>query len=159
MGYTTTYMKGMFWNIFFLVFFAVLVLFGYGWLYDNARTPDWISLGDFFLIVLAIFRLVRLVSYDLILHFFRDWLAKAPADSFLGTLSALVHCPWCTGLWFSGFVLFFYYATPFAWPIILMLALAALASILQILANLIGWTAESKKRSVVGQQNSTSTCG
>jgi energy-converting hydrogenase Eha subunit G len=78
----------------------------------------------------------------------------------MGTLSALLHCSWCQGLWFSGFVIFFYFATPLAWPVILILALAGVASFIQILANLAGWSAELKKRTVLGPDHkSTGTCG
>ena len=107
-----------------------------------------------------VFRLTRLVCYDIVTAFFRDWLATKEPGTFLGTLSALVHCPWCAGLWFAFFVTFFYYATPFAWFLILVLALAGVASIFQILANLIGWSAELKKRTVLGPEHkSGSTCG
>jgi len=75
----------------------------------------------------------------------RDWFKEAPPESLLGTMGALLNCPWCTGLWFSFLVVFFAYATPVAWPIILILALAALATFIQIIANLIGWHAEGKK--------------
>ena len=154
-------MRGLFWNAFFLLFFVVLVLLGYGWLMAAGRLGNWISLGDFLLIALAVFRLVRLFSYDLITKFIRDWFDGAPRDTFSGTISSLLHCPWCTGLWFSAFVVFFYFATPLAWPLILILALASIASMFQIIANLIGWSAEAKKRMVLGNPagDSGSTCG
>lgn len=154
-------MRGLFWNLFFLLFFVVLVMIGYGWLFADGRLANWISLGDFFLIALAVFRLVRLFTYDLITKFIRDFFASAPRDSFSGTISSLLACPWCTGLWFSAFIIFFYFATPFSWPFILILAIASIASIFQIIANLIGWSAEVKKRMVLGNPagENGSTCG
>lgn len=153
-------MKTAFWNIVYGLFFLALVFSGTGWLVEHGFMARYIALGDFLLIALAIFRLVRLTSYDVITQFIRDAVAGAPKGTFVGTFSELVHCPWCTGLWFSFFVVFFYYATPVAWPIILILALAGVASVFQILSNLIGWSAELKKRTVLGPENkSTSTCG
>ena len=146
----------------FGVFFAFLVLTGVTWLYDQGLLYRSFPLFDFFLMAFAIFSLVRLVCYDVITKFIRDAFAFSAKDSFFGTIHALLACPWCTGLWFAFFVVFFYFATPIAWPIILVLALAGIASILQVLANLIGWHAEGKKREVLGSSNtsgSTSTCG
>lgn len=136
------------WNFLFSLFFLVLVLAAAAWLVSTGRAQSGISTGNFILMALAIFRLVRLLTYDHITEFMRNWFVSAPKDSFLGTVGALLNCPWCTGLWFSFLVVFFGYASPLAWPIILILALAALASFLQILTNLIGWKAEEKKLDV-----------
>ncbi len=152
-------MKSAFWNIVFAVFFAFLVLAGANLLYGSGLLYHSIPLFDFVLMALAIFRLVRLFCYDIITKFIRDALAPCPKDSFLGTLHALLACPWCAGLWFAFFVVFFYYASPLAWPVILILALAGIASLIQVFANLLGWHAEGKKREVLGAGNSTSTCG
>lgn len=109
---------------------------------------------------LATFRLVRLFCYDVITKFIRDGLDYGKSNSFVGTLHALLSCPWCAGLWFSFFVVFAFYLSPLAWPVIMVLAIAGVASVVQITANLIGWHAEGKKRDVLGAgHNSTSTCG
>ncbi len=145
----------------YTLFFVVLVFLGVSWLVDAGRFSAYIPLGDFFLISLAVFRLTRLVCYDVIFAFLREWLEEKQEGTFLGTLSALVHCPWCTGLWFAFFVVFFYFATPIAWPFILILAIASIATTFQVLANLLGWSAEYKKRVVIGPEGgkSKSTCG
>lgn len=153
-------MKTALWNSVYGAFFVVLVFTGMGWLTSEGLLTRYVSLGEFLLMALAIFRLVRLTTYDVITQFIREAVKSAPKDTFVGTFSQLVHCPWCTGLWFSFFVVFFFYATPVAWPIILILALAGVASIIQLFANLLGWSAELKKRTVIGTESkSTSTCG
>lgn len=153
--------KSAIWNIIFSFFFVALLFSGFSWLMAQGLLISYISLGDFVLIALAVFRLVRLFSYDLITQFLRDGLKNAPKDSLFGTFHSLLSCPWCTGLWFSAFIVFFYFATPLAWPFILVLAIAGIASLIQILANLIGWSAEYKKRSVLAhvETDSKSTCG
>ncbi|MBP9816850.1 MAG: DUF1360 domain-containing protein [Candidatus Pacebacteria bacterium] len=155
-------MKTALWDVFFALFFAVLMFLGVSWLEETGRFTTWVPLGDFLLMALALFRLIRLTSYDLITKFIRDAFVGKPQGTFLGTLGALVNCPWCVGLWWSFFMVFFYFATPYAWPVILILALAGVASFLQILVNLIGWSAEEKKRKVLDAPNAgghTSTCG
>ncbi len=153
-------MKSAFWNIVFGLFFAFIVLKGSWLLTDGGRSLPVLSFFELSLMTLAIFRLVRLVSYDVITKFIRDAVAGAPRDSFLGTFSQLINCPWCTGLWFSFFVVFAYFATPVAFPIIVILALAGVASFIQILSNLVGWHAEGKKREVLGSsEQSVTKCG
>jgi hypothetical protein len=133
------------WNIFFSFFYAIMLFTGIGWLVANQKIFYAVPTRDLVLITLAIYRLIRLFTYDIITKFIRDWFAGSAENTLAGTLSALVNCPWCTGLWFSFIVVFFYFATPYAWPVILILALAGAASFMQIVSNLIGWSAEYRK--------------
>jgi hypothetical protein len=135
------------WNFVFSLFFAVLVVYGVWWLAASRYIVYDIPVRDLVLITLAIFRLVRLFTYDVITQFIRDWFVGARVNSFGHTMGTLLGCPWCTGLWFSFLVVFSYMAIPlFAWPIIIVLALAGAASLIQVFSNLIGWSAESAKR-------------
>lgn len=149
-----------FWNIAFSLFFALLLFGGISWLAATGGFNRPVSIADFFLMALAIWRLIRLFTYDAITAFIREWFAGAAPHTFLGTLNTLINCPWCIGLWFSFFVVFFFFATIYAWPVILILALAAVGSFLQILSNLVGWSAEAKKRMVQGTgPGAGGTCG
>ena len=138
--------RGDFWNIFFSLLFVAMTFGMLSSLYRlYGEVPTWIPLFDLILIILATFRLTRLFVYDVVTEFFRHWFRGYPKDSFMGTISALVNCPWCLGLWFSALVVYVYFLTPLAWFFILFLAIASVASLLQILANLIGWSAEYRK--------------
>ena len=140
-------MRFHFWHTVLSLFFAALAVWAYLWLSASGHLATFIPAGDFFLMVLAILRLVRLFTYDTITQFMRDWFVGANPRSFLGSMGTLVNCPWCTGLWFSLIVVFFYFATPIiAWYAILVLALSSLAAMLQMTANYIGWSAEAKKQ-------------
>src|SRR3989344_4757587 len=139
-------MKFHFWYAMLSLFFIALAAFGYSWLAANGRLPARGPPAGFLLMALAIMRLVRLFTYDAITAFVRNWFTDEEQESFLGTLGALIRCPWCTGLWFAFIVVFFYFATPIAWYAILVLALSSLATALQLFANLIGWSAELKRR-------------
>ena len=93
---------------------------------------------------LAVFRIIRLFVYDRITKWFRDMFVgfeSGPGK----TINDLLGCPWCIGVWASVVVVFFYYLSSISWIVILMLAVASVASFLQILANLIGWKAENLK--------------
>lgn len=139
-------MKFHFWYTILSLFFAALAGLAYFWLEGHGRLAAWIPVGDFVLMALAVMRLVRLFTYDIITGFIRDWFVGAEPESLRASLGELIHCPWCLGLWWALVVGFLYFATPVAWYGILILALASVASFLQILANLIGWSAELKKK-------------
>jgi hypothetical protein len=141
-------MRIHFWNFVLSLFYAGLVCSGIYWLTMTGRLYADVPIMALVLMTLAIFRLVRLFCYDIITKFIRDWFAGAKKNSLNHTISELLNCPWCTGLWFSFIIVFFYFATPYAWPLILILGLGAAASFLQVFANLIGWHAEGKKRQV-----------
>lgn len=138
-----------FWNIVFSLFFAGLVVSGFVFLAGEGRLLADIPVLDLVLMALATFRLVRLFTYDHITAFLREWLGVSRPGTFLGTVNDLLRCPWCTGVWFSFLGYFGYcFSRGAVMPLILMLAIAALASFFQIFANLVGWNAEDKKLDV-----------
>jgi hypothetical protein len=139
-------MKFHFWHTFLSLFFVALTALAIWWLSLSGDLVTWIPLSDFILMTLAIMRLVRLTTYDNITAFVREWFVGKDPRSLMGSFGTLINCPWCTGLWYSLIVVFFYFATPYAWYVILILALSALASFVQLIANWLGWSAEAKKR-------------
>lgn len=150
-------MKSAYWNTVFGLVFAGLVLSGMAYLMERGLLVRSLPLGDFALIALATFRLIRLVSYDVMTAFLREPLRYAPQGTFLGTLSSLLNCPWCTGIWLSALVVFAYFASPLSWFPILILAIAGVASLLQLLSNLVGWHAEGEKHVVEEVEGKTPT--
>lgn len=139
-------MKFHFWYTMLSLFFIALAVSGYEWLMAAGRLGTSVPLTDFFLMALATQRLVRLFTYDIVTAFVRKWFEGALPDTLLATLGALINCPWCTGLWFALFIIFFYFATPVAWYAILLLALSSLATLIQLFANFMGWSAEVNKK-------------
>lgn len=151
-----------FWNFIFAVFFLTLIITGAIILETEAyRSYDDITFLEFIILALATFRLTRLVVYDKITAFFREQFydvvelktkkrLEKPAKGPRRTLADLISCPWCIGLWAAAFVVFFYYLTPFVYYVVLFLAVAGLATSLQLFANMIGWQAEKDKLDVDG---------
>lgn len=134
------------WNIIFSLFFLGLVALAYVYLSDRNLLTTSIPWTDLILLSLATFRLVRLFTYDHITEFLRDAVSSAREGSFLGTVKDLLGCPWCTGVWF-GFLAYVGYSVSrdAIMPLVLILAIAALASFFQVFSNLVGWNAEGKK--------------
>lgn len=148
------------WNIVFIAFFIGLVTMG-SIILDSEATIAYedITFFDIALITLASFRVVRLFVYDSITKFFREQFYDAkevkgkilltkPTSGPRRTLADLMSCPWCFGISASALVTFFYLLTPLAYFPVLILAVAGVATQLQLLANLTGHKAEQVKREV-----------
>jgi hypothetical protein len=73
--------------------------------------------------------------HDLVLDFIRDIFTDSTHGLGL-SLHDLLDCPWCTGAWVALGLGFFYFATPLAWPALLVLAVAGFGTLLTILASL-----------------------
>lgn len=150
------------WNVLFLLLFLSLVISGA--IILNTEAPivkESITFMDLTLLSFATFRLARLMVYDKITAFFREqfWdvvevrgkrTLEKPLKGPRRTMADLLSCPWCIGMWSGATVVFFYYLTPYAYFPILFLAVAGLGSLLQMIANMIGWKAELMKGDVEG---------
>jgi len=152
-----------FWYVAYSLFFLVVAVAMVHSLYVmNGSLPTSIPLFDLAIIVLATFRLTRLFVYDKIMHFLRDmfqhveetytqegitYYAKTPrTNGPLRTAYELLICPWCFSIWAALFVTYAYFLrTELFWLPILIFAISGLASGIQLLVNMIGWTAENKK--------------
>jgi hypothetical protein len=103
---------------------------------------DWYM---FFLLAFATFRLTRLIVFDKITEFFRNYFledvelkdaagnvqtyVKPREGRIRGWIGELISCYWCTGVWCSIFLFCLYWFIPhIATPIILILAIAGVAS-------------------------------
>lgn len=161
------------WNFLFSVFFFV-VLIGALWILYVIKGgfPTQIPVFDAILLAFASFRITRLIAYDKITRFFREWFVEKREFTENGeiyvelvplphgmrrTLHDLIECPWCIGLWAGLISTFFYFMFPWAWFIVLFLAVAGAGSLFQLLANLIGWRAENYKLDANAKEKAGST--
>jgi hypothetical protein len=139
-----------FWNFVFTVFFVILIVMGTIILETESRLPlASLSLTDYVLLTLASWRLTRLFVYDTVTKFIREqfWDVKKvgkgyqlekPKTGPRRTLADLFDCPWCVGVWVSASVIFFYLLTSYMIFPVVLLAVSAVATFLQLLSNLIG---------------------
>jgi hypothetical protein len=147
-----------FWNVVFTGFFIVLVIL-MAIILDTEMIRDvaTLTLTDFVLMTLATWRLIRLFVYDAVTKFFREqfWdvektktglMLVKPERGPRRTIADLLSCPWCFGVWAGALVVFAYLTFAWAWYVVAFLAIAAAATFLQLLANLVGHKAEQLKR-------------
>lgn len=135
------------WNLAFILFFIFLTYLAFELVMERVA-PSSVSLWDTTIMAFAAFRLTRLVVYDSITRWVRDLFEDGQEYTFIGTLKTLINCPWCVGLWFALVVSTAFFLAPYSWFVIYVIALGGAASLIQVLANLIGWSAEHKKRSI-----------
>ena len=150
-----------FWNFLFSVFFIIVLVAGL-WAMQDMRGGFLTSVPAFDAIMMAFaaFRITRLVVYDKITRWFRELFAKTVVvekdsveyvevvpypSGFRHTVYDLLNCPWCIGIWSAAIVVFAYFVYPWAWSVIFFLAIAGAGSLLQVIANSVGWRAENLK--------------
>ncbi|HYF12843.1 MAG TPA: DUF1360 domain-containing protein [Candidatus Paceibacterota bacterium] len=150
-----------FWNVVFSVFFLLVLVFALWSLYRaRGSFPTFIPVFDAVMLSFASFRITRLIVYDKITRFFRElfvhrrevvhdgktYVELTPYENgVLHTMNDLLQCPWCIGLWAGLIATYAYFMFPWAWFVLLFLALSGLGSLLQLIGNLIGWRAENLK--------------
>lgn len=147
-----------FWNIVFTVFFLIVVVMGMIILDTEARIAySELTLTDYVLITLASWRLTRLFVYDAMTKYIREqfwdakkvgrgWKLEKPKVGPRRTLADLMGCPWCFGVWATTTVTFFYLLTDYAIFPVVVLALSAVATFLQLISNLAGHQAEKARK-------------
>jgi hypothetical protein len=118
------------WHFFSMVVYVAVVASSAFILDSLGRLPSEISGFDFFVLILATFRLTRLFVYDSVTDFIRDFFRRNSR-----TVTELLSCPWCTGIWMALLVGFFYFLTPLAWYPIFLVALAGAGTFIQFTMN------------------------
>lgn len=166
------------WNILLIIVFFAVGIWMIDYIENHIGFPSSISVFDFFILALATFRLIRMVSYDAIFRFVHEmFMRKVVTEDSSGVrtisyteeprglkraIGTLLGCLWCTGVWISLFATFVYFAFPESWVVFFALAIAGLAGFFQLVANVVGWNAEHKKIVVQKEKengSSPATCG
>jgi len=152
------------WSFLLSTLFTVLLAASLYYLFQRG-TDFSLTVFEFVILTLAVFRLTRLLVYDSIALFIRDlfldktrkWddkirlyivVREKPKKGVRRKISELLACPWCTGVWVTLPVVFFHYFHSLSFYVFLILAVAGLSTFVQLTANLTGWNAESKKNQV-----------
>lgn len=105
---------------------------------------EWI---DFVILILASFRLTRLIVFDEITFFIRrPFLSVSYQENESGVLiehieikgsgvrywfGKLLSCHWCVGIWSSIGIVFIYLSLPLLYPVLLIFAVAGAAAFIQ----------------------------
>lgn len=143
-----------FWNFIFALFFIALVVTGTAAL-DSSTTKNFATLNivDYVLITLASWRLIQLFVCDSATKFIREQFYDAtkvkggvilekPTRGPRRTLANIFSNQWYFGLWATMIVVFSYMI--FSWAVfpVVLLALSAVASFLQLVSNFVSYKTE-----------------
>jgi hypothetical protein len=132
-----------FWSAF--AFFALVV--GMGYLLEKKGVDiKEITFREAVVIVLASYRMTRILVFEKIFKYLRDVLKRREDNYFIGTLSSIITCPWCAGVWVTLVIIVFYYLVPYGDLLVYVLALAGIASLVILISNLLHMWTEGKQR-------------
>ncbi len=134
-----------FWNFSSLFFYlGLIVLAGFMMQANGTEIRD-VTTKDLIIVILATYRLTRLVVFEKIFKFVRDLIKNNNRYALFNTLQFIVTCPWCTGVWMALVVFVFFYLIPYGDLLVYALAIAGIASFLVQAANLVGLHLEEKQ--------------
>lgn len=152
-----------FWNFVFGIFFVSLFVMGAIILETEARlTYAELTLLDLALVTLAVWRLVHLFVYEHTTKWFREqfydvkkvgkgYVLEKPKFGPRRAVADILTSPWSMGTILAGLVVFAYLMTSYAFYLVLLLAIAGVASLLQIFSNQLGWQGEKLRQEVDGE--------
>ena len=136
------------WNA--LIFFAYPIAIVGAYLFIDRtigiRNMSLLSIFDIFIMMLATFRIIRLITFDKIFNFahviFMDAMPDGtyakPERGLRRAIAELIECQWCTGVWAGLFVVVVYMLSAIGRFGALILAISALGSFMQVISRRIG---------------------
>jgi hypothetical protein len=132
-----------FWSAFF--FFGMVLLVGYLLEQQGVDIRE-LTFKEAVVIILASYRMTRILVFEKIFKYLRDALKKREDLYLIGTLSSIITCPWCAGVWVTLTIIVFYFLVPYGVVLVYVLALAGVASMVILLSNLLHMFTERKQR-------------
>jgi hypothetical protein len=132
-----------FWSA--LVFLSAIVLVGYLLKKEGVDIEE-LTFKQALLIILASYRMTRILVFEKIFKYFSDVLKKREDLFVLGTIHSMVTCPWCAGVWVTLIIIAFYFMVPYGVLLVYVLAMAGLASMLILVSNLLHMYTERRQR-------------
>ncbi|MEK7628740.1 MAG: DUF1360 domain-containing protein [Patescibacteria group bacterium] len=136
------------WNALFFSAFPIAVVLLYGVLNRGTGMDQLMGLTvlDLLILGLATFRLIRLVTLDKIFSFFRaafmntlpDGSEIRPDKGFRRAAAELIECLWCTGVWAALMATGLYVSLPIGRFFVVVLAISALGSFMQVVSKRVG---------------------
>ncbi len=132
-----------FWSAF--VFFGAVLLVGHFLNRAGIDIRD-LTMKEAVLVILATYRMTRILVFEKILKHFRDALKRRENLYVIGTIHSMVTCPWCAGVWVTLIIIVFYFLIPYGALLVYVLALAGLASMVILVSNLLHMYTERRQR-------------
>jgi hypothetical protein len=97
------------------------------------------------LMVLASYRLTRILVFDKIFKLFRDFFRAHQRLYIFFVIKEIITCPWCAGVWVALTIVAIYFLVPFGQLFIILMAISGVASFVVIMVNYVGLSTEEKQ--------------
>jgi hypothetical protein len=137
-----------FWNFMATLFYIILiVLLGFGLKHKGVDIRQ-IRIWEVFVLALASYRLTRILVFDKIFKFLRDFFRARSQLYVFYVVKEILSCPWCAGIWVALINIAVYFLVPFGNLFIYLLAIAGIASFFVIVVNYFGLSVEEKQHIV-----------
>lgn len=133
------------WN-FWATLFYILCVAGLGFTLDRKEVSlaDF-TLGNIILMILATYRLTRILVFDKIFKLFRDFFRTRQRLYFFFVIKEIITCPWCAGVWVALVIVAIFFLVPYGELFVVLLGISGVATFVVILVNYIGLSTEEKQ--------------
>lgn len=118
--------------VYLIIFIASIFLYEY----KNLAIAD-ISIIDAVLLILATYRISRMIVYEKVFSYFSYLIRVRSGSSIFNSINNLITCPWCTSVWIALIFFDIYYMVPYGKYLIYLMVISAIASPLILLSNYI----------------------
>ena len=135
-----------------IVYAALFVILGYGIHKDGQNIED-LKVRDILILILATYRLTRIVVFEKIFKLFRDFVKSNAENTVLNTVKAIITCPWCAGVWVALIVVAFYFLVPYGKLFIFLLAISGVATFIVLLSNLLSLKIDKEQSALRDNEN------
>lgn len=128
-----------------IIYIAALAALGY---YLNAQEFELSMLTpiDIAALILGTYRLTRIVVFEKIFKFFRDFVKNYKQYVLVNILKSIITCPWCASIWIALIVFALFTSVPYGKILIYLLAISGIASYLVLLANYLSLSVTEKQK-------------
>lgn len=114
-----------------------------------------ISILNLVIMMLATYRLTRIIVYDRVFKVFRDFIKSFEGTGIGDSMKAIITCPWCAGVWVALYVVFVFFLIPYGDFFVYIMAISGVATYIQISINYIGLASEEKQKIVMEKREET----
>lgn len=127
-----------------LIFVGLVFVLGLALDSKGVRAEDF-TLGNLALMVLATYRMTRILVFDKIFKLFRDFFRAHQKLYVMYVIKEIITCPWCAGVWVALVIVAAWFLVPFGQLFVILMAISGVASFIVILVNLLGLHTEEKQ--------------
>ena len=136
------------WNFFATIFFIVCIV-AVGYFMDRKGFDiEDVSILNLCIWAIATYRLTRILVFDKIFKFFRDFIRSRSRLYLFFVIREIITCPWCAGVWVAMVIVVLHYFVPYGRLFIYLLAISGVASFFVVFVNNIGLSTEERQHRV-----------